>query len=90
MQPSHVIQQMVSCKLAEEKLRRKDKTSSLLLAQTSALTLSLPAAGGVGASLAVARSIAGVWKVFGLDVAEVFLKWSEIRGASQFLEKCST
>lgn len=71
MHPTHVIQQMVSCKLAEEKLRRKDKTP-LLLAQTSALTLSLPAIRGVRASLAVVELIIVVLKVFALDIAEAF------------------
>lgn len=70
MPPPHVIQQMVSCKLAEEKLGRKDKTSSLLLAQTSAPTLSLPASGG--ASLAVAGLKAVVLKVFVLDITDAF------------------
>ena len=72
MHPSHVIQQMVSCKLAEEKLGRKDKPSSLLLAQTSALTLSLLAIGEVGAGLAVVGLITVVLKVFALDIAEAF------------------
>lgn len=71
MHPSHVIQQMVSCKLAEEKLRRKGK-SSLLLAHTSALTLSLLAIAGVGAGLAVAGLIIVVLKVFALDIPEAF------------------
>jgi len=72
MHRSHVIQQMVPCKLAEEKLRRQDKTSSLLLAQTSALTLSLLAIRGVEAGLAMAGLIILVLKVFALDIAEAF------------------
>lgn len=70
MPPSRAIQLTVSCKLAEEKLRRKDKASSLPLAQTSALTLSLPASGG--ARLAAAGLKAGVLKVFALDIAKAF------------------
>lgn len=70
MHPSHVIQQMVSCKLAEEKLRGEDKTS--LQAHTSGLTLSLLAVLGVRAGPVAGGLIIVVLKVFALDIAEAF------------------
>lgn len=63
MHPSRVSQRTVSCELAEEKLRSKDKTSPLLLAQTSAPTLRCQSEESL---------VTAVLKVFALDVAEAF------------------